>query len=318
MGHGAFAILGIGMSGYLFLTNFLATKYRVPKYQGHHLIYKCFFVGLIFFCLSAFLFVVTWPITSNWSFVFDFFAVAFPQLDQPQFNFYCIILSAVLMAQICSAGLNRTLRWAYHHTKNREYSRRRAGTALIPISGLHDLPNQTNTLPRGYTDRMLEIEIYQANTDNNYIAHVMSLFTEPTMLLITLSSKKCYVCIPYQFNTPKDNEEEKEISIIPVASGFRHGDDQCLEITTYYKKILRALRISGERYERMSRRKKKYLKHLIASYRITISYDQVVSVASFDISQYRDFKESENSRRKEIESGRNGKILDDEKVINPL
>lgn len=315
MGYSAIALLGIGIAGYLFLSNYIHTKFRVPKFQGHHLVYKCLYVGLFFFTLSALIYYCLWPLTSKSSFLFDKVNTVFPGITQLQFNFYCVLINTVFLAGLAAKGLNKFIGWAYWYLINHNQRTNSATGSSVAVLG-EKIERVKNSKPRSETDIMLEIEVYQRSTDNNYIAHVMSLFRKPRMLLITLSNRKCYVCFPYQFNTPKDHEEEKEISIIPVATGYRHSDDLCLELTTYYKIVIRILSMTGEKYNKLSLTRRRYVKELLTSYRITISYDQIVSIASFDLKQYLAFKEAENVRRNEINNGRKGKDHNDERIIN--
>lgn len=312
MGHGVLALLFIALSGYTFLSKLILTKYRIYKYQGHHLVYKCFSYGLFFLLISALIFIVTWPITSQSSVLFDLVQILFPEISQSQFNFYSIISMSLLVAMLLSRATNKLILNLYYRARNRMASRERAGSALARIGENGEAIEPVEYVTKQKTDSDFDIIIYQASTDNKYISHIASAVRDARMLMFTLSSGKCYVGIPYGFETPKDNEEQKEVIVIPVASGFRHGDDQCFEITTYYNEIISLLRVDRSS---LTNEEMKAHKQSIASYRITIAFSQICSIATFDISKYLNFKQSENARRDEIKRGR-GDIKEDERVIN--
>lgn len=315
MGHAALALLAIALSGYTFLSKFILTKYRIYKYQGHHLVYKCFSFGLAFLLLSACIFILFWPLTNNWSFMFSLSTVVSPNISQSEFNFYSILLMTLLLSYISAKISNKFLFFIYHFAVNTVEARKRTGkqVALYSAKLNDDAEKDTELFSREKTDQDFDLFAYHSSTDNKYISHILIALREPHMLMLTLGSGKCYVCIPYGFDTPRDNEEQKEVVIIPVASGYRHGDDHCFEITTYYSEVIKLLR---QDKQQLTAEQLKQSKKTMSSYRLTIALSQIVSIASFDISKYLQFKESENSRRNEIKQGR-GETAKDEKVINP-
>ena len=134
MGQGVLTLLAIALAGYTFLSKFILTKYRIYKYQGHHLVYKCFSFGLMFLVIASLIFVSFWPLTSKWSFAFDIANVVSPDITQSQFNFYSILLITLILSY-CSAKLtNKFLFFIYHFAINAVERRKRVGKQLSDCS----------------------------------------------------------------------------------------------------------------------------------------------------------------------------------------
>ena len=116
-----FIILGVALSGYLYLSIRIHSTYRVPKFQGYHLLYKALTVGLIFFLLSIAIYKITWPFFSHWSFFVDIARAGFPNITQEQFNLYAVLLNSILFAMITSKILNYLTFLAYNHIENSKF-----------------------------------------------------------------------------------------------------------------------------------------------------------------------------------------------------
>jgi hypothetical protein len=313
------AILGITLAGYMFSSTFIITKYRVPKFQGHHLLYKCLFNGAIFFILSLILFTSTWPITSQWSFLFNWTLTALPSLTQQQFNVSIILIDAILLAILVAKYLNRIILVDYNNSFNDEKNDSNGNE--FKLATLDDVEEKNNSIDKRYlrsdTDRRFEMDVYCDSSDSSYISHVMSCFIEPSFLLLTLENRRCYVCIPYEIKTPKDHQEEQDLTIIPVATGYRDEADLCLELTTYYYEIINILKMDKEQYTTQTKAQKEELKKALFNHRVTIPHGQIVSIGSFDLAKYKQFKNEENKRRNEIRTGREENTEISEHIINP-
>ncbi|MDN7136940.1 hypothetical protein J6J34_01730 [Pseudidiomarina sp. 1ASP75-14] len=317
------ALLGMALSGYLFSSRFIFSKYRLSKYQGHHLLYKCLGIGLVVFGLSAALFALTWPFTSQSSLAFEFLARAFPEMTQSQFNLYSILLLGIIGADMFARLLNRVIFRSfyilYSDSKNDATYGSTSHSLTINQQASETDPALTNDrrgkpkrpLLKKRSDYLLDLIVYKKCTDNGYITHVIDTFLSPSPLLLTLDTRRCYVCYPNEVKTPLDHQEDQELSIIPLCSGYRDDKDMCLELTTVYEDVLIELSRTPDEYRALSEVDRKKAVAVLESHKITISYQRVVSIASFDESKYLNFKVHENRRRKEIFSGR--KVDEDER-----
>ncbi|MCQ8848606.1 hypothetical protein NQT74_08450 [Alteromonas stellipolaris] len=311
------ALLGITLAGYIFSSTFIHTKYRLAKFQGHHLLYKCLFVGGIFYLLSVILFYVSWPLTSKGSWLFEIVQTVFPQLNQRQFNVSIVILDTIVLAITAARLFNFLISIAVNFLINNAKKTESHNSSELAINNSTAKSASTQRIKtREETDKWYDINVYADCTDDNYIAHIMNCFLRPSLLLLTLESRRCYVCIPYEFKTPNDHQESQNITIIPVCTGYRDEADLCLELTTDYHEIINILKCTKEDIDKLTPSKRKEKMNTIFNYRVTIPHGQIVSISSFDLAKYRSFKEAENKRRSDILVGRKGEGPQDERVVN--
>lgn len=315
------ALLGITLAGYVFSSTYINTKYRLSKFQGHHLLYKCLFVGGFFFLLSIGFYSLTWPLTSSSTWLFDSVSLVYTELTQQQFNLGAVLINAVLMSLLTAKIFNRITFWAFNFLINSSPNNEKNTSPRSTELALGTTSETINSGPqdkisRQKSDKYYEILVYSECTDNNYISHVMNFFMKPSLLLLTLESRRCYVCIPYDIKTPNDHEEPQDITIIPVYTGYRDQEDLCLELTTNYDEVISILRLSKEESQELSSSERSEKRSTLLSYRVTIPHGKIVSISSFDSGKYRQFKEKENKRRKDIQGGRDGGERKQERVVN--
>lgn|GEM_PF-1957618 len=312
------AIIVITLSGYIFNTTYIGTKYRVPKFQGTHLLYRSLFGGLLITSLSTIFFILFWPLTSQSTYLFDKTIIAFPSLSQSEFNLYSILIVSLALAITVGKAANFVIFRIFNFllmfranelkTKSLQISGTLNNSRLTNLNAVssneakEELEQEVGIKNSKLKDKnhrkrikketahLLDIIYYKNCTDNVFINHVLDAVLTPRLLLITLASRRCYVCYPYEIKTPKDHIEAQELAIIPLYSGFRDQDSICFEITTPYEDIIRILKFEKSYF---TADKVKECEATIDSYKITLPYNQIQTMASFDPSKYIDFKNNE-------------------------
>jgi len=294
-------LLAVALTGYFFNTTYIQQKYRIPKFQGHHLLYRSLLTGVSFFGLATVLFVVAWPLTQQASWLFTSAQKAFPNITQSDFNLVSILIIAFVLSLSAARLMNYLALRAYFSRYQQQ-----GGDNITQHIRVSDAAN--NKQLRSYSNYFYELDTYTKHTENAYITHVIQAFKEPHVLLLTLENRRCYVCLPCEFKAPRTHQESQELAIIPLLSGYRHEKDLCLELTTDYKDVRNIL--SKDRQEiNESQQQKEEDKRVLDSFKVTLPYDKIVSISSFDRARYRQFKEQENIRRLNIEKARNARPL---------
>jgi len=299
-------LMAVALSGYVYQITFVHSKYRVTKFQGHHLIYRVLLSGILFFIVSAVLYKATWWITSKGSFLYDFAEFIFPSVTQESFNITIVSINAILIAFFWGKIKNFFIYTAYNILKNYN-SKSSHGKGVIPRDKVkRAVPNK---LKRSKTDRDYDLEVFQTFTDSHKLAHIADFYLNPRLklFLLTLKSRKCYVCIPTVFKFSPDNPTAKELSFIPISTGYRHEEDLCLELTTDYIEVINILAEDLKPSEAFNEARKN-AHEVLDSFKITVSYDEIYTIASFDLSKYLSFKKQENEKRVIIKKGRNEPI----------
>jgi hypothetical protein len=302
--------MGIALSGYFYLTTRLITKFRVPKFQGYHLIYRALVHGLVFFVLSFLIYYCSFPLFSQSSFLIDTVISVFPNVTQAQFNLYVILLNSILFSYIGARGMNLLSYWLYNFAEN--YGRR-PGKEL---SSNTEPPVKTRKRSIKETGKSLRLAVYSDATNDTFMRHILECFIKARMLMVTLESRKCYVGYPNEIRTPTDGDKAQELTLLPVSTGYRHEGDLCLELTTNYEKVMYILAMAREEINNASDAQITHFNETLDSYRITIPFSQIVTMTTFDLSQYTGFKEMEGMQRDGIYRRRNGASEPPEVVIN--
>ncbi|MEX1214790.1 hypothetical protein [Saccharospirillum sp.] len=282
MQGGIFVLISVAIVGYVFLTNTMAYKFKVPKYQGHHLVYRALTTGLVFFVIA---FVILWI----FNLIFRDFQVkllllatsnGLPSLNLTNIYFLLILTISFVLVLI---GIRIYNRASIFEFMKHEFGKR------IPIN---------NRLRK-----KAELYWYLKSTESEFISHFMST-TKIKTLLITLKNNRCYVAVPYEIIGPRGQSDHNELSIIPLVSGYRDPGDMCLELTTDYDEVIDILTSSANQYLQKSMEEKQRMKNTLVSYRVTFSLSELTILSTFDLSKYKYFKESEAARRKEIQNNR--------------
>lgn len=321
-------ILGLTLSGYLFLSNCLVSKFKISRVQGHHLVYQVLFWGVIFHLLAAVIFAMCWSATSDSSWLFSWVARVIPGLDQALFNTIAIMFIALSAAFVSQALINRSLYCRCVVTKIQSaFSTDEEGKAplsrplawRILLLGLFKNPTKTLIREKWSEARSdCELKYYLKSTDSRLITHFINEKPHVLMadgkgrdrlLLITLASRKAYVCIPTVIKAPVNASDHEEVGILPVYSGYRDKDDLCLEITTRYPfaNYIRApdLTLKAVKDTMAAEPTSPAIDMAgLADFEITLKLTDVVSIAYFNPGMYRSFKIYENERHKMISDGR--------------
>lgn len=290
----------MALSGYIYTTTYIKQKYRAPKFHGHHLLYRSLFVGLQFFVVSTILFIVFWPLTSQSSVLFDNVAKAFPELTQVEFNLYSILFMSLALSLTIALILNWISFKSYFSRYETEIKKR-----LKSAKTRQERKQNKKKIKelRRQSDYNYDLETYTKQTDNAYISHVIEAFQTPHFLLLSLENRRCYVCYPYETTTPNNHQESQELAFIPIMSGYRDDHDLCLELTTVYEDVKDILSKKKSEIDKSPEARKKDLE-VISSFKITVPYNRIISISSFDHTKYHHFKLHENIRRSEIRTAR--------------
>ncbi|MDO6840318.1 hypothetical protein Q4602_12610 [Paraglaciecola chathamensis] len=253
------------------------------------------------FTLSAFFFVLTWPITRHFSFIYEFFNFIFVNMDEADFRLYIIILNSLFVSYLLAYLLNILKMRAYWKFINREYllrektkSKQGDGISLpsdvSSIEGGRDIP-----VPRSITNLSFMVTHHLNAQDNGQLVTAFKSIAldHPTAVLICLSDRKCYIGFISQITIKKDGTTPDGVTFFPFFSGYRNKDNMCLEITTCYQQSLKLFSSTKESISKMSVSEQGKLVDTVSRYRISVSYCDMVSIAHFDFSQYEDFKNQE-------------------------
>ena len=282
MQGGIFVLISVAIVGYVFLTNTLAYKFKVPKYQGHHLVYRALTTGLIFFVIAFF---ILWVLIIFFNelpvkLLLLVKSNGLPSLNLTNISFLLIMVISFALVLI---GIS-----IYNRASIVEYIEQEFGRH-IPISSK--------------LRKKAELYWYLKSTESEFISHFMST-TKIKTLLITLKNNRCYVAVPYEIIEPRGQADHNELSIIPLVSGYRDPSDMCLELTTDYDDVIDILTLSSSQYSQKSVEEKQRMKDILVSYRVTFSLSELTILSTFDLSKYKHFKESEAARRSEIKNNR--------------
>lgn len=282
-------IIGLSVSGYIFLSNTYRYKYRVPKYQGHHLIYRIISTGILFYITSILLFsYLSTNSTFNSIYEEAISFVAF--LDTENTNSNTLQLTITSLASVI-LSIGCAFIWNF-------LLKSRISISEFFISNSFPSIKDVN--------HYLDVTSYLEATDSEFIHHFMSMDAQrpSSLTLLSLASRRCYVCVPYEIKPPRDSSEHQELSIIPLASGFRHSEDLCLQITTYYWTVIDVIRKSNKEFSKLTPEEQEQEKYNIESYRITVPIKEIVTMADFNLSEYKQFKSQENKERAIIKRSR--------------
>ncbi|MRJ43212.1 MULTISPECIES: hypothetical protein [Idiomarina] len=334
--HGTLVvILSLTISGYIFLSNYLGTKYQVSRHQGHHLVYKAVLHGTWIHILSASLFILFWSITSKSSLLYDATELVYPSMSQSVFNFVVIAAMSTLSAFVIAAVFNAyclqkclTERIIEKYLSQTQVTKLYLGSfKVIDLNALELISSWSfqfivfiinllsfNRLLNHVANKFgldtlqlkndLKLKLYVESTDSELISHFFDPRRhEHSVFLVTLTSRRCYVCIPLYLNPPIASHDHSEISIVPIYSGYRDKDDLCFERTTSYQEVLRIFQNQESNAPLMSTNYESD-RSVLNRYRISIKFNDIVSIATFRPSKYRDFKEAENKRRIVIDTNR--------------
>jgi len=305
--------MGIALSGYVYLITGIANKFRVPKFQGYHLIYRALVHGLIFFVVSFVVYRLLFPFFSGSSELIDMVNSVFPDITQAKFNLYSILINSILIAYVVARSSNLFSYLSHNISYNFDRYRRIHAVRGSPES---KIPEKFIKFPLRYTGKLKRLDIYNQATNDTFMRHILECFTNARILMVTLESRKCYVGYPYEIKTPSDGDKAQELTLLPVSTGYRHEEDLCLELTTNYEDVMRILAMTRADIDSASEEELESFKDVMDSYRITIPFSTMVTMTTFDLSKYTDFKQSEKKQQDDISSRRNSSNKPSEVVIN--
>lgn len=303
-------VLIIALSGYIYNTTYIRRKFRVASFDSTHILYVSLFAGIIFLIISAIIFSLLWPYTSKSSEIFSFIAVPFPNITQTQFNYYSILLTSILLSFISSHALNiYHIRGFVLFYQFAAFNKRRKLARLKPDNEkplkvrkekANFFKNFKQTCRRhfqlkAFLEDKLELIEYKTQNSDQFVSHLIESYMTPNPILISLNNRRCYVCLVHKFNIPNDHKTIQEVAIIPFYSGYRDKEDMCFEITTVYTEVLDIF---------TNKNKAENANVILNSYKITIPFSSIDSIANFQINRYRNFKTMENERRNEIYQSR--------------
>lgn len=296
-------LLGVSITGYFFLSNYLLTKFRVPKLQGHHLLYRSVLTGAILFTVSASIFAITWKLTQGSSFLYDSASFIFDDLSYANFKIYLILFNSFLIGWMASLVMNFKIRANYWIKVNKKHlkkikEKRKDTTSVSPLSAQEsESLDREELIPPEETDPRCIISHYLLEEDNQQHATAIKsvAFDRPRPLLISLSNNRCYVGILSEIRMPKDSSLIDGISVYPLCSGYRDKETLCLKLTTFYTESVVAFSETRASVNELSEVQKMDLINTVENYRISFSFSDIVSLAMFDLKKYDEFKNQENA-----------------------
>lgn len=204
MGLGLFLIPTIG--GYWFLTQFNYTRYRVFRDSGYHTLFSSAFVGALLFGVAHLIILLLNhccpPLDALWE---SYFPAAYSDT---------VALSVAL------------------------------GVALPPIvNQLHRLPFR-----QGHLTRLPLIGIFfydaagaayhTARENNDFIELLIAdSIADRNLIELSLKNGKSYIGFALERGI-KRQQDEPDVVLIPVASGYRDPETKSLTITTHYAPVI--------------------------------------------------------------------------------
>ncbi|QDG36649.1 hypothetical protein FJN13_18310 [Alteromonas mediterranea] len=296
-------LLGVSITGYFFLSNYIRTKYRVPKLQGHHLLYRSVLTGTILFTISAFIFAVTWKITQRSSILYDSATFIFNDLSYANFKIYLILFNSFLFGWVASHILNFKIRANYwikvnnKHLKKIKEKIKDTTTDNTLSTQEKESFDREELIPPEETDPRCIISHYLLEEDNQQHATAIKsvAFDRPRPLLISLSNNRCYVGILSEIRMPKESSLIDGISVYPLCSGYRDKETLCLKLTTFYTESVVVFSETKASVHDLSDIQKMELINTVENYRISFSFSDIVSLAMFDLKKYDEFKNQEDT-----------------------
>lgn len=285
-------LLSVSLAGYLFCINWLKFRYRIPRIQGHHLLYKSLVAGLVFFSFSVISFAVSWPITSKSSVLYDFSKFVFMDMTSSEFRLGVIALNSILIAWLTAHIFNWNIYRKYNKLVNQVHVDRGGSSEKITS--------------RDDSDFRCKIAYYcDEERDEQLTTAIKSIaFDNPSPVLICLDTRKSYVGIVNEAKMLQDGDSVTGITIHPLCSGYRNEDDLCLEITTFYQECIELFEMTAEEVQSLDPVEQYRLIEQLESYVISIAYSDIKTIGRFDLEKYEEFKKSEIQMKHRIKRQR--------------
>lgn len=148
---------------------------------------------------------------------------------------------------------------------------------IIAMFALYIVKLTNHQLYEQYMLRIME------NIQLHFEAHVYQAMINKEMLLITLDNKKTYIGSVLKY-TGHESKAEKWLTMKPAFSGYRDETSNTMKISVTYNSKLKnsTERLSNDKFDK---------------YKISFPISRIVSLQNFDIQEYVDVFENQNSNK---------------------
>lgn len=234
-------ILGITISGYIFVSRFHLTKLIITKESGQHLFYRSIANGVTLWVISFALFVLFWPITSKatWIWDFSFWFAATDELDTLNFRLGIITLNSIVLAfflpnlafSIAKKILNKSAIapsriWRINQMLIKS---KKAGSS----KDKKKWESLLNDMLSSDVHMLVLRRIAPLDLSSEFSGLFIRSADTGFPIAFTLSNRKVY--IGYIPELPLGHVND--ITIIPLISGYRREADMSLEYVTPYNMV---------------------------------------------------------------------------------
>lgn len=124
----------------------------------------------------------------------------YPETTQADFNFIILVTISIFLSKVSCFITNELRLFLYSHTNN-------------------------DKRPREDRLNELSIDCKKDCADSEIVRNIYDVAKNEDTVLITLDNRKAYVCIVNKFMQENDSPEHKEVTIIPIISGYRDVSD---------------------------------------------------------------------------------------------
>lgn len=219
---GAFLILPVLITGYIFCSQNKFIWLKVDKLEGQKFYVSIASIGFCLFMLSSVLVNILWNVVSWLTLKFPCVQTGVLWLQENIFNFSFLGLSPVMAGTIflCMPLSFLTSKLYLYYIYNIKYSFK---------------DKSTEDKQKKYND-YYTLAIYQSYKDKISKA-LADAVMQRKLYLISMKDRKVYIGF---IDSIYDDDQKTGIDhfeIIPIMSGFRDKDNLSVEITTHYEKV---------------------------------------------------------------------------------
>jgi hypothetical protein len=234
-------ILGITITGYIFVSRFHLTKLIITKESGQHLFYRSIANGVCLWVISFLLFLLCWPVTSKATWLWDFslWFMGTDSLKIIDFRLGIITLNSIILAFLLP---NIALFIAKKILKKSATKQSRVWriNQILKKSkkiGSSKVRDKLKCLLNDMLSSDVQMLILRRIAPLDLSSEFSGLFIRSAdtgfPIAFTLSSRKVY--IGYITDLPLGHVND--ITIIPLISGYRREVDMSLVYVTPYNMV---------------------------------------------------------------------------------
>ncbi|MDO6487883.1 hypothetical protein Q4503_09235 [Colwellia sp. 6_MG-2023] len=234
-------ILGITISGYIFVSRFHLTKLIITKDAGQHLFYKSIANGISIWIISFILFLLSWPLTSKATWIWDFslWFIGTDKLEIIDFRLGIITLNSIFLAfflpsfafYIAKIILKRSALESSRVFRLNQILIKSKKT--ISSKDKKKYKRLLNSVLSSDVQMLVLRRIAPLDLSSEFSGLFIRSADTGFPIAFTLTSRKVY--IGYIPELPLGHVND--ITIIPLISGYRRNDDLSLIYVTPYNMV---------------------------------------------------------------------------------